>query len=81
MYGAAVLALPLAVQIGLRMNMPRIHAKRKIYAGKVDWKDPDSVYDLYYRAYGDKETAEEARFESLKFLIDEKCQREQPTSG
>jgi hypothetical protein len=76
-YGAAVLTLPAMMQYGLRRNLPSVLAQRRIQDGKLNWRDPESVYIIWMTAYGDEDLAEDAFTQSQWAVIDEYCPIEQ----
>ena len=61
---------------GLQLNLESVLAQQRIERGDVNWRDPDSVFETFLLAYDDVERAEDARFESLKMMVDEKCSPE-----
>lgn len=67
------MTLPDDVQYGLELNLPSLLARERIRNNKIDWTNPDGVYNVFLLAFDDEDAAEKAQFESLKLIVDQHC--------
>lgn len=71
--GINVFALTKEQQAGLRFNLPRVKAQQQIFDGNTRGLDHQGVHDLYLRAFGDKQRAEQARTSFLEQFVKQQC--------
>ncbi len=64
-----------SLQLGLKANLPRVQAQRRIFLGNFKATDFDAVYELFLTAHGDRKIAEDAQLESMQLYVDEQCNR------
>ena len=61
-------------RLGLRVNLTRCHAQKRIEEGRYDRTDYVGVYDLFMRAYGDEPKARQAQAQAAEALVNQQTE-------
>ncbi len=59
--------------MALQEMLPALQAKRKIDEGNYDATNYQQVYELWLRAYGDEELAQQAKSKAVQLYVDKAC--------
>lgn len=67
--------LPEVERFAMWKLLPSMLCQKRIEENRMNWLDPESVYNTVLVAYDDVERAEHAELQSLRAIVNHECKR------